>query len=430
MPNKEVKIITMGNTNNKQLVVKSNQLIESSYKLTTQEQRIILLMSSMIKSEDEDFQTYRINISDFIKLMEIKGHSKYKEIKEITKKLLERVLVIKDPVAKTELQASWLSSVKYFDGKGYIQLRFDPELKPYLLKLKEFFTKYQLKNIIQLKRSYSIRIYELLKQYEKIGERAFNLEKLKKVLGIKPDKYKLYGHFKEKILKPAQKELKQQTDIRFEFKEKKAGRKVEGLIFLIQSNKKGQKKQDVSDELLVLKTANKELYQKLQSYFCLSSDQAEKVLKEYSKDPERILDNIAYVEKKYQKREVENIGAYTLKAIQENYSSQPSMFDIEKQRKEEQKREKEAQERRIEQLKEGYDKYYRQEAKKVKEGLSGAKLEALDSEVWAAVKEKYRENSFGLKAFHRINLTDRLAKIAGVLDFEEWKEQEVKKAKQ
>ena len=414
----------MNNENNQRFIVKSNQLIESSYKLTTQEQRIILLMASMIKSGDKDFHRYQIKIKDFIDIIGVKDQSKYPEVKKITKSLLEKVLIIKK--AGSELQIGWLCSAEYFDGKGYIQLKFDPELKPYLLKLKEFFTKYQLKNIIQLKRSYSIRIYELLKQYEKIGERDFNLEELKKILGIKPDTYKLYGDFKRKILKPAQKELKQQTDIRFDFKEKKVGRKVIGLIFLIQSNKAQQQKQDD----LKQQTADKELYQKLQDYFCLSPIQIQEVLKEYDKNPERILDNLAYVENKYQKGEVENIGAYTLKAIHENYSSQPSMFDIEKQEKENQEREKEAQERRTEQLKEDYDRYYRQEAKRARDGLTEAQLKELDSEVWTAVKEKYGKNRFGLKAFHRINLTDRLAKIAGALNFEEWKEQEAKKTKE
>ena len=165
----------------------------------------------------------------------------------------------------------------------------------------------------------------------------------------------LYGDFKRKILKPAQKELNQQTDISFDFKETKSCRKVTGLIFFIQINNTQKQKPETPEELLILKTANKELYQKLQDYFCLSPVQAQMVLKKYDKDPECILNNLAYIERKYQKSEVGNIGAYTLKTIQENYNSQPSMFDIEKKQEEEQKRKKEAQERRIEQLKENYD---------------------------------------------------------------------------
>ena len=132
-----MKIITIDNTNNKQLVVKSNQLIESSYKLTTQEQRIILLMASMIKSEDKDFYKYQIKVRDFIDIIGVKDQSKYSEVKKITKGLLEKVLFIK--TAGSELQVGWLCSAEYFDGKGYVELEFSPKLKPYLLKLKEFF---------------------------------------------------------------------------------------------------------------------------------------------------------------------------------------------------------------------------------------------------------------------------------------------------
>lgn len=413
----------MNNTNNNQLVVKSNQLIESSYKLSTQEQRIILLMASMIKPEDKDFYRYQIKIKDFINIIGIKDQSKYPEVKKITKGLLEKVLIIK--TADSELQIGWLCSAEYFNRKGFVELEFSPKLKPFLLKLKEFFTKYQLENIIKLRSSYSIRIYELLKQYEKIGERAFSLEELKRILGIKPDKYKLYGDFKRKILKLTQKELRQRTDISFDLKERKDCRKVIGLIFLIRSNKTHKQKQEASEELLISKIANKELYQKLKDYFCLSSAQIQKVLKEHDEDSKRILDNLAYVENKYQRGEIKNIGAYTLKAIQENYSNQSSMFDIEKQENEEQERKKEAQKCRIDQLKENYDIYYKQEAEKARESLLEAKLEALKQEVWMVVKEKYGENGVGLNTFHRIILTDRLAKMAGALNFKEWKKQEL-----
>ncbi len=76
---------------NKQLIVKSNQLVESSYKLTTQEQRIILLMASMIKPEDEDFKLYRIDINRFMNIIGVTGHSKYSEIQTTTEKLLEKI---------------------------------------------------------------------------------------------------------------------------------------------------------------------------------------------------------------------------------------------------------------------------------------------------------------------------------------------------
>jgi hypothetical protein len=133
------------------------------------------------------------------------------------------------------LRISWLSSVEYFKGTGIIELCFDPKLKPYLLQLKKRFTTYRLKEVIQLKSSFSIRIYELLKQYVKIGERIFLLETLKASLGIGPTKYSLYGDFKKRVLLVAQSEVAEKTDISFEFKEIKEGRKVVKIKFIINS---------------------------------------------------------------------------------------------------------------------------------------------------------------------------------------------------
>ena len=49
---------------------------------------------------------------------------------------------------------------------------------------------YQLENILSLSSFYAIRIYELLKQYEKIGKRGINIKELRGYLGIKEGEYK------------------------------------------------------------------------------------------------------------------------------------------------------------------------------------------------------------------------------------------------
>jgi plasmid replication initiation protein len=73
--------------------------------------------------------------------------------------------------------------VAYNESEGAIDIRFDPFLRPYLLELKKEFTSYKLENVIKLKSSYAIRIYELLMQYEKIRERTILLSDLRKMLG-------------------------------------------------------------------------------------------------------------------------------------------------------------------------------------------------------------------------------------------------------
>ena len=238
----------MVDANSNKLVTKSNMLIEANYKLGVVEQKIILCLASNIQPSDSDFKTYTLPIKEFNKLLGLKGHAKYAELRQITRELMQKVFEVR--INKKVIQVAWLSYVAYNESEGTIDIRFDPFLRPYLLELKREFTSYKLENVVKLKSSYAIRIYELLKQYEKLEERSFFLRDLRKILGAE-DIYPAYGNFKQRVLIPAQQELKRKTDINFEIEEIKVGRKVERVKFVILKGKKQTPKQiELFDESL------------------------------------------------------------------------------------------------------------------------------------------------------------------------------------
>jgi plasmid replication initiation protein len=217
------------------LVTKSNVLIEANYKLGVVEQKIIICLASNIQPTDSDFKTYTLPIKEFNKLLGLKGTPKYSELRQTTREMMQKVFEVR--INKKVIQVAWLSYVAYNETEGTIDIRFDPFLRPYLLELKKNFTSYKLENIVKLKSTYAIRIYELLKQYEKIQERTFLLDDLRKMLGAE-DIYPAYGNFKQRVLAPAQKELKKKTDISFEIEEVKIGRRVDKVKFIITSVQK------------------------------------------------------------------------------------------------------------------------------------------------------------------------------------------------
>lgn len=401
--------------NNKSLVVKSNYLVEASYSLSTQEQRIILILASLVKPDEQDFHRYKIEVKEFNRLVGIKNESGYAETKEVTKKLLKRVVVIKNIADKTELQIGWLASAEYFDGKGYIELEFSPKLKPYFLALKECFTQYQLKNVIALKRSYSIRIYELLKQYEKIGERYFEIDHLKYILGIEEDKYKYYGHFKDKVINPAKKELNNKTDIYFDFKEKKKARKVIGLYFFIKRHEKEPHDQKIDD-------INIEIYMRMKDYFCLSPTQAKEFLNKYPES--RIIENLQHVERRHKLGQIKDMGAYTVKAIKENIKDQLSLFDEEKQKRDKIKSQEEAQKQLREHLKKQYRIFRQNEHEKLRKSLSEAKLKEIKDQANINGKEKAGNKQYGLKMFQCLAEEKILDELGNIPSEEEWINQE------
>lgn len=212
------------------LVVKSNELVQARYDLSLNEQKIILYAVSKLDREKEDFNILSLDIRDFFKLL---GTTKerYTEVREIVRELREKEVIINTD--KGEIITGWLSSMEYVKNKGIIELEFSKKLIPYLLQLKEKFTRYQLKNILYLSNKYSIRIYELLKQYENIGNRTFAVDELKKILMLE-GQYNRFSNFESRVLKPTMKEINDYTDLKVSYEKIKKGRAIHSIKYKIE----------------------------------------------------------------------------------------------------------------------------------------------------------------------------------------------------
>lgn len=219
------------------LVKKSNFFImNSSYDLSLEEQKIILALASMVSPEDEEFKSYKFKISDFINLLGVKDQSKYTQVPKLTKELMKKVFEIQE--GNTLIQTAWLSGARYEKGTGVVELTFSAYLKPYMLKLNELFTKYRLVNILNMKSKYSIRIYEILKSNEFKEQKCLEIElaELRRLLKAE-NIYPRYYDFKIKILNVAKSELERVSDIAFDFEEIRHAREVKSVRFKIRANK-------------------------------------------------------------------------------------------------------------------------------------------------------------------------------------------------
>lgn len=209
--------------------------MNSSYDLSLEEQKVILTLASMVNPQDEEFKPYKFKISEFMELLGVDTKTKYVEIPKITKELMKKVFEIREE--NKIIQVAWLSSAVYEKGSGYVELEFSPRLKPYMLQLKDLFTRYRLANILNMKSKYSPKLYELLKANEFKKQKFFeiDIDKLRELFKA-DDIYPLYADFKRHIIIKTQKELKKYTDIAFDFEEIKTGRKVTSIKFIIKAN--------------------------------------------------------------------------------------------------------------------------------------------------------------------------------------------------
>ena len=149
--------------------------------------------------------------------------------------------------------------------------------------------------ILKIKSFASIRMYELLKQYENIGKRRFELEELKTILKVE-QKYKFYADFKRYIVHRAKKDLEAYADICFTFEEIKKGKKVDTLVFHIFSK-------DAAPVQKVQQGLQNELRQK----FLLTKKQAQEVQAKYQDKAKQLRIILQDLEQRYKAGSIEKL---------------------------------------------------------------------------------------------------------------------------
>lgn len=221
------------------LIKKSNDLVEGRYRFDIWETRVFTKMLTLIRMDDEDFKEYRIYLKDVVHDFGLSHKNAYKLLKDGAKGLTKKeIRIIRDtPEGLKEFQTHIAVGVDSFVKDGnYLDISFHPKMKPFLLQLQTQFLMYDIRNVLSIQSSFSVRIYELLKQYETIGKRRFSIQELKEMLDVQ-DKYPLYANFKQRVILKAQEDLEKSTDIRFTFDEVKSGKQITELLFHIFRNK-------------------------------------------------------------------------------------------------------------------------------------------------------------------------------------------------
>ena len=241
----------------KSLVVQSNRLVEAKYRLSVEEQKIVKILVSQIQKDDENFKDYEFHIKDLAELLDMDHSNTYGVLRGITKRLVSRVLEFYDQEKKEFIQASWLSGAKYKEGLGTVTLHFDPLLKPLLLQLQSYFTKYEIGQVLRFKGQYTIRFFEFRKSFlgRQKQEVVFSLKELREVLGLQKDEYKIFRDFRNRVLEPARVELLEKTGKSFTWESIRQGRggKVTG-VRLVFDGENGYSQEEAAIPALETKT--------------------------------------------------------------------------------------------------------------------------------------------------------------------------------
>lgn len=225
-------------------LVKSNDLITASYRLTILEQRIVSLMLSKVDSVrkrplDEPITIEANELKRTYPRAYEKNRNVFADLMKGADRLQRRLIRCNYGMEKVELeQFYWISHLVISEERQLIAIYITPEIRRRVSFLSGAFTKYKLGVTHNFKKVHSYRIYEFLTKWQKVGKAEIGLEELKEMLGVS-GKYSEFADFNRLVLNPTHKEIHQETKLRYTVEYIKERHKVAGLRFRIQRKRRG-----------------------------------------------------------------------------------------------------------------------------------------------------------------------------------------------
>ncbi|MCL2400010.1 MAG: replication initiation protein [Defluviitaleaceae bacterium] len=233
------------------LISKHNTLNEiRPHGMTLQGMRLFAIYLSKINPKDESTKLVRFTLEDFqaIVNLESRGNANIAYYKNVIKELVGKVAEINFPNGGFKIFSIFKDGELNQDenGEWFVEIEASEKALPFMFNLQRDYFKYQLWNTLRLKSMNQLRMYEILKQYEKIGYRIISVIELKLMLGIAKEEYPQFRDFKRDVLNVCQDAISHYTDISFTYEphgKKGRGGKIVYLKFNIYSN------QDFKDPL-------------------------------------------------------------------------------------------------------------------------------------------------------------------------------------
>jgi plasmid replication initiation protein len=237
-------------TENKVARLENKFIFNAHYRLTANEQKIILFLASNINVTEPDFQKLTVPVVVLEKILNQDGKkwgSLYDRMQDFAGRIIGKHISFPTDFEidgrKFPGYISWFQSIapcRNNKGEVCLEFEFSNKLKPFLLQLKEY-VKLNRIEIAPMKSGFSIRIYSILKahrdkmrKHEKESSLTYEIDELKSVLGIS-GKYSAIDNFKRRVLNVAKKEINSNSSsIDIDIQGIRQNRKITQVKFIIK----------------------------------------------------------------------------------------------------------------------------------------------------------------------------------------------------
>lgn len=268
-------------------------------------------------------EEHEITVKQLCRLIGYQGNN-HAVIKEALKELISTVIewnIVNDATGTENWTASSILASVSLEGP-LCYYAYSPRMKQ-LLHSPSMFGKIDLVIQSRFRSSYGLALYENCIRYRGLpNTKWFEMDLLKKLMGIAPGTYDIFRDFKRRVLDKAIDEVNMYSDLLVEADYQKEGRKVARVRFKLKERAKRQRlgtstEQQgklIVDELGQLKST-------LIEQFGLTAPQLKQVIAEY--EVPYIQDKIKLIEasRPYKQGKVENLPAYLISALKNDYKA-------------------------------------------------------------------------------------------------------------
>ena len=223
----------------KELVAKSNSLLNASYYLDLGEYRLITASVAMARKTGVGISAEKpltISTAEFASLFDLDRTTAYKTLKAACDTLFERQISYLETLdgKKMVARTRWVQTIMYSPEENNVALVFSSSVAPHIADLSKDFTTYYIENIKNLKSPYAVRLYEQLARWKNAGQTPdIEPNELKRLMGVEKHLYTRSDVFK-KLLDSCLDKINEHTDLQVTYQQKKQGRFIKAFQFIIE----------------------------------------------------------------------------------------------------------------------------------------------------------------------------------------------------
>lgn len=235
-----------------------------------------------------------------------------------------------------------IPTCRYRRSSGVFIIEFHQELNQHFLQLRDRFTTYRLANVIGLRSSYHIRLYEILVSRIERGEKIYlAIERLREMLGLK-GRYPVFREMRRRVVEPAVEGITAHTDLNVSMEPKKHGRHVVGIEFNVTKKAEAERFRQVVESSAIPGAPVDEKTVAIIMEAGIPRASALKLAEGYQDTEEALRDSIEaakeYVEDQRRKEKGHNPVKITYKAIKEGWTPRDLFADPGQKKKVDQKK--------------------------------------------------------------------------------------------